>query len=107
MSKSLGRLLAVLVSLTLVAAACSSGSDSGSSSDTTAAAEKVDYKAVGLWDDGPCDPAKPKLVLGLMTVFQSPVISLKDQATALEASAKAFNKRGGANGSCIEVAHLR
>jgi ABC-type branched-subunit amino acid transport system substrate-binding protein len=38
-----------------------------------------------------------------MTVFQSPLISLKDQATALEAAAKAFNARGGANGSCIEV----
>ena len=38
-----------------------------------------------------------------MTVFESPVLSLKDQATALEASAKAFNARGGANGSCIEV----
>ena len=38
-----------------------------------------------------------------MTVFESPVLSLKDQATALEASAKAFNARGGANGSCIQV----
>ena len=38
-----------------------------------------------------------------MTVFESPVLSLKEQATALEASAKAFNARGGANGSCIEV----
>ena len=56
-----------------------------------------------MWDDGPCDPAKPPLKIGLMTVFESPVISLKDQATALEASAKAFNARGGANGSCIEV----
>ena len=31
------------------------------------------------------------------------MLSLEDQATALEASAEAFNKRGGANGSCIEV----
>jgi ABC-type branched-subunit amino acid transport system substrate-binding protein len=38
-----------------------------------------------------------------MTVFESPVISLKDQADALEASAKAFNARGGANGACIKV----
>ena len=38
-----------------------------------------------------------------MTVFESPVISLVDQATALEVSAEAFNKRGGANGSCVEV----
>jgi ABC-type branched-subunit amino acid transport system substrate-binding protein len=38
-----------------------------------------------------------------MTVFESPLLSLKDQATALEASAKAFNARGGANGACIKV----
>ena len=56
-----------------------------------------------MWDDGACDEAKPKLVIGLMTVFESPVVSLEDQATALEASAEAFNARGGANGSCIEV----
>ena len=43
------------------------------------------------------------LVVGLITTFESPVISLGDQATALEASAEAFNERGGANGSCIEV----
>ena len=38
-----------------------------------------------------------------MTVFESPVISLGDLAIALEAAAEAFNARGGANGSCIEV----
>ena len=38
-----------------------------------------------------------------MTTFESPVISLEDQALALEASAEAFNARGGANGACIEV----
>ena len=26
-----------------------------SSSATAAAAEKIDYEAIGLWDDGPCD----------------------------------------------------
>ena len=41
--------------------------------------------------------------IGLMTVFESPVLSLEDQAIALEASAEAFNARGGANGACIEV----
>ncbi|HKY16147.1 MAG TPA: ABC transporter substrate-binding protein, partial [Microthrixaceae bacterium] len=35
--------------------------------------------------------------------FESPVISLGDLAIALEAAATAFNERGGANGSCIEV----
>ena len=38
-----------------------------------------------------------------MTVFESPVLSLESHALALEASAEAFNARGGANGSCIEV----
>jgi len=104
MSKSLGRMLVVLLSLTLVAAACgSSASKKGGGGTTAKPAEKIDYTALGLWDDGPCDTAKPPLKIGLMTVFESPVLSLKDQATALEASAKAFNARGGANGSCIEV----
>jgi ABC-type branched-subunit amino acid transport system substrate-binding protein len=75
----------------------------GSGSNQTAAAEKIDYTQLGLWDDGPCDPAKPPLVIGLMTVFESPVLSLKDQATALEVAAKAFNARGGAKGGCIQV----
>jgi ABC-type branched-subunit amino acid transport system substrate-binding protein len=107
MSKVLGRLFAVLLSLSLVTVACSSsgkgagGNNGGGTSTTTAA--KLDYKALGLWDDGACDKSKPPLVIGLMTVFQSPLISLKDQATALEASATAFNARGGANGSCIVV----
>ena len=66
-------------------------------------AEDIDYEALGLWDDGPCDEAAEPLRIGLMTTFESPVISLGDQAVALEASAEAFNARGGANGSCIEV----
>ena len=99
--------LVIVVALAMLAAACSSakstgGSGNGGGSNSTTPA-KIDYKALGLWDDGPCDPAKPPLKIGLMTVFESPVLSLKDQATALEASAKAFNARGGANGSCIKV----
>jgi ABC-type branched-subunit amino acid transport system substrate-binding protein len=43
------------------------------------------------------------LKIGLMTVFESPVLSLEDQAIALEVAAEAFNARGGANGACIEV----
>src|SRR3546814_5423740 len=38
-----------------------------------------------------------------MTTFESPIISLGDQALALEAAAEGFNSRGGANGSCVEV----
>ncbi len=100
-SKAVALLVAVALSLTL--AACSSSSKSSNSTTQTTVAQKIDYKALGLWDDGPCDTSKPPLKIGLMTTFTSPVISLKDQADALQASAKAFNARGGANGSCIQV----
>ncbi len=107
MSRTLARLLAILLTLTFIATACGkdddkSEGDSGSS-DTEVEAADIDYASIGLWDDGPCDEAKPTLKVGLMTVFESPVLSLEDQAKALEASATAFNTRGGANGSCIEV----
>jgi ABC-type branched-subunit amino acid transport system substrate-binding protein len=101
-SKTVARVLALALAVTLVAA-CGSSTKKGSSTPTTTAAQKIDYKKLGLWDDGPCDQSKPPLKIGLMTVFESPVISLKNQATALDASAKAFNARGGANGSCIRV----
>ena len=100
------RLLVMLMALTLMGAACADDKkDTGgaSSATTTTAKADVDYKAIGLWNDGPCDKSKPELKIGLMTVFESPIVSLKDQADALKASATAFNKRGGANGSCIAV----
>ncbi len=102
MSRTLLRMLAVLLSLALVAAACGDDDDAGGG-DGGEPAEEIDYEAIGLWDDGPCDEALDPLVVGLITTFESPVISLGDQATALEASAEAFNERGGANGACIEV----
>jgi ABC-type branched-subunit amino acid transport system substrate-binding protein len=110
MSTKLVRIFSVLLALMLVAAACSAddssgGDDGGGAEDETGLSddEGIDYEAIGLWDDGPCDEAMPPLKLGLMTVFESPVLSLEDQATALEAAAEAFNARGGANGACIEV----
>jgi len=110
MSKTGLRAMGVLLAMSLVMAACGSSSDDGDSAGGSgggggkaAQAVKVDYDAVGLWDDGPCDTAKPPLKIGTMTVFESPVLSQKDQVTALEASATAFNKRGGANGSCIKI----
>lgn len=102
MSKTFARALAVLLSLALVAAACA-GDDDGGGDDGGETAEAVDYESLGLWDDGPCDESRDPLVIGLMTVFESPVISLEDQAIALEVAAEAFNERGGANGACIEV----
>jgi ABC-type branched-subunit amino acid transport system substrate-binding protein len=108
MSRTFARLLAAFLALALIAVGCSDDKKAATGNGSNASASgggtaKIDYTAIGLWDDGPCDTAKPKLVIGLMTVFESPVISLKDQATALEASATAFNQRGGANGSCIDV----
>lgn len=113
---NLARTLAALLSLTLVAAACGgddddagggdpSGEDGGggdAGGDTPPDVD-VDFAAIGLWDDGPCDESLEPLVIGLMTTFESPVISLGDQALALEAAAEGFNSRGGANGACIEV----
>ena len=96
------RLLAAFSAIALVVAACSDDKDEASDSSASSA-EQIDYNAIGLWDDGQCDASKPKLVIGLMTVFESPFLSLKPQADALTASAEAFNQRGGANGSCIEV----
>jgi len=107
MSKTVWRVLAGLLALTFVAAACSSEDDGGDGGNEAATEEvteaEIDYEAIGLWDDGPCDESLEPLKIGLMTVFESPVLSLEDQALALEASAEAFNARGGANGACIEV----
>jgi ABC-type branched-subunit amino acid transport system substrate-binding protein len=99
------RSIAVLLALVLVVAACTSttGNDPSAGDGPAGTTRTIDHQAIGLWDDGPCDAAKPPVKIGLMTVFESPVLSLKDQATALEASATAFNARGGANGSCLEV----
>lgn len=108
------RRLAVVLSLVFLAAACSGDDDDTSSADaataassgpdaTTAAASAVDYAAIGLWDDGPCNKDLAPLKIGLTTLFESPVLSLGDHAKALEASADAFNARGGANGACIDV----
>lgn len=110
MSKTM-KLMTVLLPAVLLATACGSGNDgdddlAADAADTSSdeqTPDDLDYEAVGLWDDGPCDEAREPLVIGLMTVFESGVISLGDQALALEAAAKAFNSRGGANGACIEV----
>ena len=103
--KGIARLIALMMAMALVVAACGGDDDDDdSTSETTggtptSGAEAIDYAALGLWDDGPCDTAKEPLKIGLMTVFESPVLSLKDQADALEVAAEAFNARGGANGA--------
>ncbi len=79
----------------------------GGGGSTTTAGGGSDLSKIGLWDDGPCDDAKPKLTIGLQTVFASGVLTLQDQAQALDAAAKAFNARGGANGHCLVVHNCR
>jgi len=103
MSRAITAALVLLLSIGTLSAACSSDEASQSSEPASATAEEIDYGALGLWDDGPCDASLDPLRIGLMTVFESPVLSLESHALALEASADAFNERGGANGSCIEV----
>lgn len=120
MSKVVHRTLSVLVVLAVIGAGCSSSDDDADASPSTngtattavpdgagptatTGTTDVDYEALGLWDDGACDDALDPLVIGIMTVFESPVISLIDQVWALEAAADAFNARGGANGACIRV----
>ena len=103
MAKKIATVVVPLFLVVAIAACSGSSNKNASASATSASAKPIDYKALGLWDDGPCDPARPPLIVGMMTVFESPVLSMKDQADALTASATAFNKRGGANGACIKV----
>jgi branched-chain amino acid transport system substrate-binding protein len=90
--------------LGLLATACteSGSAGSGSPGKGTAIAE-VDPTTVGLWNDGPCNDSLDKLVVGIHTTFESPVLTAKDSALALQAAAVGFNKRGGANNHCIQV----
>lgn len=79
---------------------------SGSGTGTTAAPRTTGGSSSGgalLWDNGPCDPALEPYSVGIITVFESPVLSLIDQVTALEASVEAFNGRGGVGGHCMEL----
>lgn len=97
----LARVVALVGVLALVATACGNG-DGGEDGGGEAATTTAPAKSL-LWNNGACDPAKPKYQVGMITVLESPVLSLKDQATALEASVKAFNARGGIGGHCMEV----
>src|SRR3954470_23281067 len=77
MSRALVRTVVVVMALTMVAAGCGGNDNKGDSGATTTTAKaKIDYASIGLWNDGPCDASKPPLKVGLMTVFESPVISL-------------------------------
>ena len=69
----------------------------------TTPAKDIDYEAIGLWDDGPCDDGQGAVEDRPDDRVRVARALAGDQALALEASAEAFNARGGANGACIEV----
>jgi branched-chain amino acid transport system substrate-binding protein len=91
----------------LVPLACTEdpGDDAGGTGgDGEGSADEVTVERSGLLaDDGPCDEALAPYPLGIMTVFESPVLSLIDQVDAAEASVVAFNERGGVGGHCMEL----
>jgi branched-chain amino acid transport system substrate-binding protein len=99
-------LAALTCTIVLVAGACTedSGDDSSAAQGGNGSAEGVDVEPSGLLaDDGPCDEALEPYPLGIMTVFESPVLSLIDQVVAAEAAVEAFNERGGIGGHCMEI----
>jgi branched-chain amino acid transport system substrate-binding protein len=80
-----------------------SGGEGSTSSTGGSATTTGGSSAASLPDNGPCDTAKPPYPIGIVTVFESPVLSLGDQVTAAEASVKAFNARGGIGGHCMKL----
>ena len=96
------RLLAVVTVVAVLATGCGGGRRQPTATDRPSA-ESIDYEALGLWDDGPCDESKAPLRIGFMATLESGVISLASFGGVLEASASAFNQRGGANGACVKV----
>ncbi len=53
---------------------------------------------------GACDKSKPPIDVAIMTVFESPQLSLIDQVDAMKASVTAFNKNyKGVGGHCLRL----
>src|SRR3954468_7709163 len=115
--KLLARGLALALAVTFVAAAC--GDDSGNSSSATtsgggssatsggggsAGTRAAPAKTSGLLtDNGPGKTDLPPYPVGIITVFESAVLTLIDQVTALDQSVKSFNARGGIGGHCMKL----
>jgi branched-chain amino acid transport system substrate-binding protein len=92
--------------LGLVVGACTedSGDEGAAASEDGGTSDGGEIERSGLLaDDGPCDEALDPYPIGIMTVFESPVLSLIDQVNAAEASVEAFNSRGGIGGHCMEL----
>lgn len=100
------RLAAWVCAFVVVIGACtedSSGGDASASEDGGPSASVEVERSGLLTDDGPCDEALPPYPIGIMTVFESPVLSLIDQVDAADAAVEAFNSRGGIGGHCMEL----
>jgi ABC-type branched-subunit amino acid transport system substrate-binding protein len=100
--------LAVLCVFALVAGACTESDDDDAGAEgtdeTTGGEEGEEIARSGLLpDDGPCDPELEPYPIGIMTVFESQILSLIDQVNAAEAAVEAFNGRGGIGGHCMEL----
>lgn len=105
MKSSVTRGSALLVSLALLGAACGDDDDAqdpeAPSTDSTST-EDLSFGGL-LGDNGPCDPAEEQYRVGIIAVFESPVLSLIDQVDALDASIARFNERGGVGGHCMQI----
>jgi ABC-type branched-subunit amino acid transport system substrate-binding protein len=95
--------VALVMVVVSVAGACAAEESTSSGTGGTSTTLSQTLGEDLMWNDGPCDPSKPELKLGLVGTFESALISLKDQAVAAEVSADAFNARGGVNGHCISM----
>jgi branched-chain amino acid transport system substrate-binding protein len=104
MARMRGWLPGTVCVLALVAGACTEDSPGGEGSSGVDEGAGAEVERSGLLtDDGPCDPSLPAYPLGIMTVFESPLLSLIDQVDGAEAAVEAFNGRGGIGGHCMEL----
>jgi ABC-type branched-subunit amino acid transport system substrate-binding protein len=97
------RIAAVFAVLALIAAGCGDDDDGGTGGAAGGSGGDDAEPSGLLADDGPCDTSLDPYPVGITTVFESPVLSLVDQVTALEASVDAFNSRGGIGGHCMDL----
>src|SRR5207302_6007897 len=94
------KVVACVMAALITAGAC--GKSSKSSGGSTGAAPATATKSL-LPNNGPCDTSLPKYPVGISTVTESPVLSLKDDSLALDAAVKAFNSRGGIGKHCMDL----
>jgi hypothetical protein len=88
--------------LGLVVGTCTedSGDEGAAASEDGGTSDGGEIERSGLLaDDGPCDQALEPYPIGIMTVFESPVLSLIDQVNAAEASVEASTVGGASAGT--------